>query len=154
MKRPTSDTSGIRIWLIFMKAHRTLLRHAVRSIDRRVMKISDFTVLEALLHKGPQQVSQLGRRIELTSGSITSAVDRLEKRGLVRRVSDVQDRRAKIVHLTQEGKTRVTKVFASHDAAMERAAVGLKPAERAALIKLLRKLGLAAERQLTDEGRP
>ena len=151
MKRTASDTSGIRVWLIFMKAHRTLLRHAVRSIDRRVMKHADFAILEALLHKGPQLVSQLGRRTELTSGSITSAVDRLEKRGLVRRASDLQDRRARMVHLTAEGKRRVTKVFASHEAAMERAAAGLNPAERATLIKLLKKLGLAAARQLADE---
>jgi MarR family 2-MHQ and catechol resistance regulon transcriptional repressor len=154
MGKKSLDTSGIRVWLIFMKAHRTLWRHAVGSIDRRVMKHSDFAVLEALLHKGPQLVSQLGRRTELTSGSITSAVDRLEKRGLVRRVSDVQDRRARMIHLTREGKARVTKAFARHVAAMERAAAGLNPAERAALIKLLKKLGLAADRQLTDEARP
>jgi MarR family 2-MHQ and catechol resistance regulon transcriptional repressor len=99
-------------------------------------------------------VSELGRRIGLTSGSITSAVDRLEKCGLVRRVSDARDRRARMIHLTHEGGARVTKVFASHSKAMEQAAACLNAAERAALVKLLKKLGLAAERQLTDRTRP
>lgn len=146
-----ADTSGIHVWLVVWKAYRALRHHAVRSIDPRLMKHSDFAVLEALLHKGPQLVSELGRRAELTSGSITSAVDRLEKRGLVRRVSDVEDRRARMIHLTKEGRARVTKAFGSHAAAMERAAAGLSPTERATLIKLLKKLGLEASRQLADE---
>ena len=44
------------------------------------MGLSDFAILEALLHKGPQAVSELGRRIDLTSGSMTTAIDRLETR--------------------------------------------------------------------------
>ena len=154
MTRTGPDASGIHVWLIFMKTHRTLLRHAVNSLDPRVMKHADFGVLEALLHKGPQRVSELGRRIQLTSGSITSAIDRLEKRGLVRRAPDVRDRRARMVHLTREGRLRVTRVFAGHAAAMERAVSCLNRAERTTLIKLLKKLGLAAARQIADELRP
>jgi MarR family 2-MHQ and catechol resistance regulon transcriptional repressor len=61
-----------------MKAHRSMVRHAERSIVSLNMCISDFGVLEVLLHKGPQSVSEIGRRVELTSGSITTAIDRLE----------------------------------------------------------------------------
>ena len=116
MSQRGSDIPGIRVWLILMKAHRALQRHALLSMDRRVMKHSDFVVLEALLHKGPQLVNELGRRTELTSGSITTAVDRLEKRGLVRRASHASDRRARMIHLTREGRERVARVFARHEA--------------------------------------
>ena len=150
MRPRVSDIPGIRVWLILMKAHRALQRHALLSMDRRVMKHSDFVVLEALLHKGPQMVNELGRRTELTSGSITTAVDRLEKRGLVRRASHASDRRARMIHLTREGRERVARVFARHEAAMERATAALDPEARAALIELLKKLGLAAQRQLAD----
>src|SRR5258708_40212975 len=64
---------------------------------------SDFAVLEALLHKGPLPVNEIGKKILLTSGSITVAIDRLETKGLVQRRASGTDRRGRIVHLTKEG---------------------------------------------------
>ena len=61
-----ADSSGVHVWLVLMKAHRSLLRHAERSIVSLDMCISDFGVLEMLLHKGSQSVSEIGRRVELT----------------------------------------------------------------------------------------
>src|SRR4029434_1356877 len=80
------EQSGIHTWLVLMKTHRSLKRHAERSIEALDMCLSDFAILEALLHKGPQSVRDLGRQIDLTSGSMTTAIDRLETRGLVSRV--------------------------------------------------------------------
>src|SRR6266404_47973 len=108
MREPSSDSSGIRVWLVLMKAHRSMVRHAARSIVSLDMCISDFAVLEVLLHKGPQSVGEIGRRVDLTSGSITTAIDRLEKRGLVARAAHASDRRARLVHLTGDGKARIT----------------------------------------------
>src|SRR5437660_12305774 len=92
MKERSADSSSVHVWLVLMKAHRSLLRHAERSIVSLDMCISDFGVLEVLLHKGPQSVSEIGRRVDLTSGSITTAIDRLEKRGLVARAADAKCR--------------------------------------------------------------
>ena len=88
---------------------------------------------------------EIGRRVELTSGAITTAVDRLESRGLVTREAHESDRRARIVRLTARGKEHATKVFASHKTAMDFVATGLSRTERATLIELLRKLGTSAE---------
>ncbi len=71
-----ADSSGVHVWLVLMKAQRSMVRHAERSIVSLEMCISDFAVLEVLLHKGPQSVGEIGRRVELTSGSITTAIDR------------------------------------------------------------------------------
>src|SRR5437763_9804172 len=120
-----ADGSGTHLWLVLMKAHRTLDRLATRSIESSEVGLSDFAVLEMLLHKGPQPVNEIGRRIELTSGAITTAVDRLESRGLVRREADPGDRRARIVCLTGAGKKTASRIFAGHQAAMDRAAGGL-----------------------------
>ena len=84
-KKKTADVSGTHVWLVMMKAHRALQRLAAQSIEASEVGLSDFAVLEMLLHKGPQPVNEIGRRIELTSGAITTAVDRLESRGLVTR---------------------------------------------------------------------
>src|SRR5881397_3910299 len=103
-RKRTPDVSGTHLWLVMMKAHRTLARLATRSIKAAEVGLSDFAVVEMLLHKGPQPVNEIGLRIELTSGAITTAVDRLESRGLVTREADAHDRRARIVRLTPRGK--------------------------------------------------
>lgn len=141
-----SKNSGVHLWLVLMKAHRTLSRHAARSIEPSGLGFSDFAVLEVLLSKGPQKVNDIGRRVDLTSGSITTAVDRLERRGLVVRELDDADRRSRIVRLTPAGRARIGEVFAQHEAALEAASSGLTKAERKSLIELLKKLGVAAER--------
>src|SRR2546421_11011184 len=149
--RNAADTSGTHLWLVLMKANRTLQRLAIRSIEASGVGLSDFAVMEMLLHKGPQPVNEIGRRIELTSGAITTAVARLESRGLVTRVAHESDRRARIVRLTPRGKEQAAKVFAVHKTAMDLAASGLSKSERAMLIRLLKKLGTSNEVQ-QDQG--
>jgi MarR family transcriptional regulator, 2-MHQ and catechol-resistance regulon repressor len=148
MKRDERDASAVHLWLVLWKAYRAVEAHAYRSVASQPIGTSDFAVLEALLHKGPLPVNTIGRKVQLTSGSITAAVDRLEEQNLVERRPHPTDRRARVVHLTPEGKRLITPVFAQHQRDMERAASSLSPSERATLIRLLRKLGLDAERTL------
>src|SRR5881227_2854442 len=143
-RKKAADVSGTHLWLVMMKAHRTLERLATRSIESSDVGLSDFAVMEMLLHKGPQPVNEIGRRVKLTSGAITSAVDRLESRGLVTREAHESDRRARIVRLTARGKAEAAKAFGVHKTAMDAAANGLSKTERAMLIQLLRKLGISA----------
>ena len=138
------DVSGTHLWLVMMKAHRTLQRLATHSIESSDVGLSDFAVMEMLLHKGPQPVNEIGRRIELTSGAITTAVDRLESLGFVTREAHPSDRRARVVRLTAAGEEQAAERFAGHKAAMDLAASGLSKTERATLIELLKKLGTSA----------
>ena len=143
-RKKAADVSGTHLWLVMMKTHRALERLAIQSIESSEVGLSDFAVMEMLLHKGPQPVNEIGRRIELTSGAITTAVDRLESRDLVTREAHPSDRRARIVRLTARGEERAAKVFAGHKTAIDLAASGLSKTERATLIQLLKKLGISA----------
>jgi len=93
-------------------------------------------------------VNTIGRRVQLTSGSITSAVDRLEAQGFVERQAHATDRRARVVHLTPKGERLIRGIFTEHKQDMERTAAALSLSERATLIRLLKKLGIDAERSL------
>jgi MarR family 2-MHQ and catechol resistance regulon transcriptional repressor len=135
------DTSGVHIWLVFMKAHRALALRAERSIEATGICFSDFTILEILLHKGPMPVNALAGRTNLSSGSGTTAVNRLEKRLLVARQPHPSDRRARMVHLTPAGRSLIEAAFERHARDMETAARALSEAERKTLLDLLRKLG-------------
>src|SRR5687767_8558138 len=104
-------TSGVHLWLVLWKAMRAVEAHALKSIASQPICGSDFAVLEALLHKGPLAVNVIGRKVMLTSGSITAAVDRLEALGLVERRAHSTDRRARVVNLLPEGKKLIAAVF-------------------------------------------
>jgi len=143
-RKKAADVSGTHLWLVMMKTHRALERLAIQSIESSEVGLSDFAIMEMLLHKGPQPVNEIGRRIELTSGAITTAVDRLESRDLVTREAHPSDRRARIVRLTARGEERAAKVFAGHKTAMDLAASGLSKTERTTLIQVLKKLGISA----------
>lgn len=139
------DLSAIHLWLLLWKASRAVEAHSTRSIARFNMGATDFAVLEALFHKGPLTLKQLREKVLLTSGSMTTAVDRLEARGLVARHDDAKDRRARIIRLTPEGRKLIECAFSDHSDDMETALAAFSNEDRAALLPLLRRLGRTAE---------
>jgi MarR family 2-MHQ and catechol resistance regulon transcriptional repressor len=140
-KTPGQDTTGVHVWLVFMKAFQSLIPHATDSIERTDLGDSDFRVLEVLLHKGPLPVNTIGPKVWLTPGSNSVAVDRLVKKGLVSRKDHPDDRRVRQVELTPKGRALITRVFGEHAAAMEDVADVLSKNERLTLLRLLKKLG-------------
>jgi MarR family transcriptional regulator, 2-MHQ and catechol-resistance regulon repressor len=140
-----SDISGVHIWLILMKAYRALAYQAEQSIVGLGFCFSDFATLEALLHKGPQSVTEIAHRIGLTAGSMSIALDRLERRGLIRRHAHPTDRRNRVIHLTGAGKKLIEKAFHEHASVMEEISKSLSPEQRATLIELLKRLGKGAK---------
>ena len=147
-----TNTSGIHLWLILMKAYRALAQVDARSIASSGLGVSDFAVLEILLHKGPLPVNTIGRQVMLTSGSITTAVDRLQKKQFVRRQACPKDRRVTYVELTAAGRTLIQEVFNAHASKLEAVFEPLSTAERSALATLLKKLGKRGESLLSPRG--
>lgn len=141
MPSPTGPETVLVVW----KASRALDARALASIADTGLGASDFKVLEALLHKGPLPVNVLGRTLLLTSGSITTAVDRLAARGLVARHDDATDRRVRRVELTPAGLALIRPLYARHAADLDEVVAVLTGAERRTLVTLLRKLGRHAE---------
>src|ERR1700760_143491 len=138
---PGQDFSGVHVWLVFMKAFQALSPHAAESVKQTKLGDSDFRVLEVLLHKGPLPVNTIGSKVWLTPGSISVAVDRLVKKGLVSRKDQPDDRRVRQVELTLKGRALISQEFGEHAAAMEDVANVLSKNERLTLLRLLKKLG-------------
>jgi MarR family 2-MHQ and catechol resistance regulon transcriptional repressor len=148
VKRP----DAIHVWLVLWKAAHAVEQNAMRSVAGLGLGLSEFAVLEVLLHKGPQPVNIIGKKVLLTSGSITAAVDRLESRKLVLRTQDPQDLRARIVELTEDGRRLIAEAFRQHTIDIEDTVGVLSAGERAELVRLLKKAGMWAEARL--ENRP
>jgi MarR family 2-MHQ and catechol resistance regulon transcriptional repressor len=145
-------TGGVHLWLILWKAFRSMQAHADRSIAALGLCQSDFGVLEALLHKGPLPVKSLGQKVQLTSGAMTAAIDRLAARGWVTRQDDPGDRRVRTIYLTPDGRKVIRALFAGHERDMDAAVSGLSARERTEAIDLLRKLGRTAQARLDTKG--
>ncbi len=132
------------VWLVMMKAMRALTRYATAGIEETGLGLSDFGVLEVLLHKGPLPVNTIGPIVDLTPGSISIAVDRLFEKGLVNRVESAEDRRVRIVALTPLGKDLIASAFRKHSGQMRKVFSELSPGELRGLEVALKKVGKRA----------
>src|SRR5580704_1599420 len=111
MKKSASRITAPQLWWVMARSHHALRLLAEQSITSAGLCLTDFAALEALLHKGPLTISQIQDKVLLASGSMTAAVDRLEKRGLVVRRFTSRDRRARIVELTTQGERVAAEYF-------------------------------------------
>src|SRR5467141_5057491 len=103
-----------RLWIVLARCYRAVSQIAERSIAEAGLGLSDFAALEALLHKGPLTITEIQAKVLLASGSMTAAVDRLERKGLLIRKTTPSDRRAKVLELTPEGRRVVEAAFQRH----------------------------------------
>jgi len=132
------------VWLVMMKAMRALTRYAAAGIEETGLGLSDFGVLEVLLHKGPLPVNTIGPIVDLTPGSISIAVDRLVAKGLVSRVESAEDRRVRIVALSLRGKDLIVPAFRKHSGQMRKEFSELSPEELRGLELALKTIGKRA----------
>src|SRR6201993_459542 len=139
-----SNPEPEHVWLVMMKAMRALTRYAAAGIEETGLGLSDFGVLEVLLHKGPLPVNTIGPIVDLTPGSISIAVDRLFAKGLVSRVEGAEDRRVRIVALTPRGKDLIVPAFRKHSGQMRKVFSELNPEELRGLEVALKKIGKRA----------
>jgi MarR family 2-MHQ and catechol resistance regulon transcriptional repressor len=145
MTTKAQSVSAARLWLVLARAHGSIVDYIESAITAEGLGVSDFAVLEVLLHKGPLTISAIGEKVLLASASMTSAIDRLEKRGLVRRTNCSSDRRIRIVELTDCGKASIEGIYARHEADLEKVSVSLSSEERKVMYEGLKKLGRAAQ---------
>ena len=144
-RQPKNDkVSGTQLWLVLIKAYHSLLGFTERTLKDSGLGDSEFRILEALLHKGPMPVNTIGPKVFLTPGSISVAVDRLLKRGLVSRTNSSEDRRVRVVDLTPGGRRLIEQVFAAHARQVDRLADVLSPKERRQVTRGLKAFGKAA----------
>jgi MarR family 2-MHQ and catechol resistance regulon transcriptional repressor len=148
MTKKSGVIAAPRLWLVIAKSYHALSLLAEQSIANTGLCLTDFVALEALLHKGPLTISEIQDKVRLASGSMTAAVDRLEKLGLVVRKSSPTDRRARVVHLTVEGKRLAASCFERHAGDLETLMSALSQKEKEQLYRSIKKLGLLAAKQL------
>jgi DNA-binding MarR family transcriptional regulator len=145
-ERPELDCSNLSVVVRVLFLAKVFRQNAERALAPLNLKLWEYDVLSALRRQGPPfhlPATGLARASMLTSGAMTNRIDRLEKRGLVRRVPDPADRRGVNVMLTDAGRGLTdAAIEARLTAANEQLAV-LSAPERRAVADGLKKVFLS-----------
>lgn len=141
-ERPDLDVWPMEVWSRISRLAQNLEQLRAQAFATQQLTVWEFDVLAALRRAGqPYRLSagQLVEQTHVTSGTITTRVDRLVARGLVQRLADPADGRAVLVELTANGRQLVDAAAASLTQA-EAEFLTLDKAEQEQLAALLRRL--------------
>lgn len=142
MSRDGMTCRALNTYTKLMRASESVTARSSRVMAVAGLTISQFGVLEALLHKGPLCQRDIAAKILKSSGNMTMVIDNLEKRGLVRRERDSSDRRYFTVYLTETGSELVVRVFAHVEKVIVEEMGALTTEEQEELGALCKKLGV------------
>jgi MarR family transcriptional regulator, 2-MHQ and catechol-resistance regulon repressor len=135
---------SLKLFIVLSRATRAIHDLVEEDIKNYGLNPTEFAVLELLYHKGDQPIQQIGKKVLLSSGSITYVVDKLEKKQLLLRKSCPKDRRVTYAVITEQGTEQMDQIFPKHKQAIDTIFSGLVESEKLQLIELLKKLGYHA----------
>lgn len=144
-------TEALRAYVKLLRAAKAVLARVEPLLVTEGLTPTQLGVLEAVFHKGPLTQRELGRKVLTSAGNMTDVMDKLERRGLVRRGRSAVDRRAVRVELTPEGRDLIQRLFPRHARDIAAAMSALSGDELQQLGALLKRLGLAAVAGLAEE---
>ena len=145
-----TPTAG-QLWTVLARCYKALSSRVEHSVAQAGLCLTDFMILEALLHKGPLTITEIQGKILLASGSMTAAVDRLEKKGTIVRLFVKEDRRARLLELTEAGREMIDRIYGEHKEEFEGLMSVLGDKEMQQTYASLKRLGLHAAAKDTKD---
>lgn len=128
---------NLRLVVAIARTYNSLFGAIEKDISQYGMNLSEFGVMECLLHKGDQPVQKLAEKILVTSGTITYVIDKLQKKGYITRRKCEKDKRVYYISLTQEGEAVIKAVFKAHEQYLETLFHRLSLEEKESLVSKL-----------------
>ena len=141
-KGSKKEVRALDTYIKLMRASESLNARVHHHLAEYGISASQFAVLEALKHLGPQCQKDLSGKLLKTGGNMVMIIDNLEKRDLVKRERKGKDRRYVTIKLTQKGKGLIDRIFPVHVKGIMKEMSILSSKEQEELGKLCRKLGL------------
>ncbi len=144
------SAAGMAAVVSVMRAEQIFLNRAATILRPLGLTFARYQVLGMLRWAGPLTLGAVGHRLWITPATVTSAVDRLEKAGLSRRVAHPTDARATLVEITTKGRRLFDQAVKVLNADLF-ATVGLDEDELDLLVGLIGKIR-AAEGDVVASG--
>lgn len=123
------------------RANNSVLARIAQHGTYQDLSVSQFGTLEVLYHLGAMSQTEICGKLLKSGGNTTLVIDNLEKRGLVQRRRDPEDRRVMMVELTEAGLALIRSIFPRHAQVVAEEMAVLSPEEQRQLGELCKKLG-------------
>lgn len=133
----------LKLFIVLSRAFHEVSEKIKKDIQSYGINPTEFAVLELLYHKGDQPIQHIGKKILLSSGSMTYVIDRLEEKQLIQRKRCSRDRRVIYATITKKGAAFMQTIFPQHHRAIKKIFSVLDIKEKEILIGLLKKLGIS-----------
>ena len=135
----------VELWRSVVDSWRRLQRAAEKNLLRADLSVAELRILKVLREQGSSPMNRFSTETMLSQPTITGIVDKLEERGLVKRVRSKEDRREVLIAITPMGRDILAKGMDMHRRFVERALSAMKADEVALLVSLLEKLADASD---------
>ena len=141
-KGTIDEIRAIDTYIKLQRSAETTVARATRHLASAGLTSSQYGVLDILFHLGPLPLGQIAEKILKSEGNMTTVVDNLERRGLVRRERNERDRRVVTLSLTEAGRHVIEKILPQHIQAIVDEMNVLTAEEQETLSRLCRKVGI------------
>lgn len=150
-ERPELDVTAMMVVGRILHLGRVLEKRAGKVLKKHEIHYTDLDVLATLRRSGEpfcMTPTQLRKSVLITSGAMTALLDRLEKKGLLKRKGDSEDGRIKMAYLTKKGKILIDQAIGSRFEEASTALQGFNKDEIYQFSQFLRKMSIDIEDQL------
>lgn len=142
MEQPNPNLKALTVMVRAVDALHEVIK---QDVAKSGLNPTDFSVLELLYHKGRQPIQLIGKKVLITSGSITYVIDKLEKKNYVARKACPEDRRVTFAELSPDGQNLMDTIFPEHEHTINQVFQGIDQAEIESFIKTAKKIGYQAK---------
>jgi DNA-binding MarR family transcriptional regulator len=134
------DELEVRTWVQLVRTMTRMERRLEQALEVHGLSIPQFDILATLGFEEGITQQELAERLLVTKGNVCGMIDRMEASGWVERRPDREDRRAKRLFLTRDGRALLAQALPRQQALARRILGALTPAELQALYQLLDRI--------------
>jgi MarR family 2-MHQ and catechol resistance regulon transcriptional repressor len=134
------EDPSIKFMIVLNKMMASLQHNLAPHFKSLNLHETEFFVLFALDANGPLTIQDIGSKVNMTSGTMTYVIDKLEKKGHIKRVRCDEDRRRIYIELTEEGITFWKDIIVKHMKQMDESFAHMTDEDMLQLIELMKKV--------------
>lgn len=134
------EKMDLKLLIALSRGTQGIHRRSATLFKEHGLTIAQFSVLEALYHKGDLTINEIIMSVLSTSGNMTVVISNLEKECFIERIVNEKDKRSCIIRITEKGRKSVENIFPSHVADLGECFSVYTNDEKQELLELLRRL--------------
>jgi len=138
--KTNQNRENLTLVLALSRSYQQFMRTLTPLFKQADLTPSQWDILETLSNKGAMSVNDLLSALLSTSGNLDVVIKNLIKAELVEKTVDVEDRRSRVISLTDKGKDKVESFYPIHNKALEAIFQQLSSNNKQLLIKNLNQL--------------